>query len=219
METQVNLILTGVFDRIKEAFFNPSIKYIVLEGGTSSSKTYSVLQFLDELCLARRRPLLVSVMSESFPHLRMGCIRDYKKILGAGWDDARWNSTNSVYAYRPGVELEFFSADQPGKVSGPRRDVLYCNEINNIPMEIIRDQASPRTLYKEIYDFNPTHEFWIHEMKGRKDVAWIHSTYLDARHALPKSLIEKIEARRERIWPGLGGKARGPRPLQFYPGR
>jgi phage terminase large subunit len=188
--------LTNVFSRNKKAVFDPSKRTIINEGGTSSSKTYSIIQFLVYFLSTRQKPFLQSIVSESLPHLKMGCIRDFKNIMGDDFEDTRWNASNNIYNFNRNVILEFFSADQPGKASGPRRDGLYINEVNNVP-KVIVDQLSVRTRRFEIYDFNPVSEFWVHALQGKPEVEWIHSTYLDAKHVLPKSIIEKIEAKRD----------------------
>jgi phage terminase large subunit len=188
--------LTNIFFQIWEAVKNPAIRIIVNEGGTSSSKTYSSLQILTDICNHRTKPLIVSTVSESLPHLKLGCIRDFQNIAGDDFDAKKWNATEHSYAFSRNVVMEFFSADQPGKASGPRRDILYCNEVNNIPKAVF-DQLDMRTRRLVMVDFNPVCEFWIHALKGRPEVAWIHSTYLDARHVLPQSIIDKIEAKRE----------------------
>jgi phage terminase large subunit len=52
----------------------------VVQGGTSSSKTFSILPML--ITYAINTPNQeISVVSESIPHLRRGAIRDFIKIL------------------------------------------------------------------------------------------------------------------------------------------
>ncbi len=206
---------TKIYDRNWQALLNPAKRIAINEGGTSSSKTFSIIQLLSEINNHRIDPLLSSIVSESFPHLQLGAIRDFRKIMGDSFDENKWNATNHVYTFSPDVQMEFFSADQPGKAHGPRRDILFCNEVNNIP-KLIVDALSIRTRRFEFYDFNPVQTFWVHELQDRSDVEWIHSTYLDAKHCLPKQIIDKIEARREtdpnwwRVYGlGLVGKLEG----------
>lgn len=187
--------LTNIFFSNWQALADPVKRLAVNEGGTSSSKTYSILQLLVDLCEHRTKPLIVSVVSESLPHLRLGAMRDFRAILGESYDESKWNASEHIYTFRPGVIMEFFSADQPGKASGPRRDILYVNEVNNVP-KVVFDQLDMRTRRFVFVDFNPVCEFWIHTLQGRPEVAWIHSTYLDARHVLPQIMIDKIEAKR-----------------------
>lgn len=186
------------------------------EGGTSSSKTYSILQILLVKAL-RYTDLLISVVSESMPHLKLGVIRDFKKLMLEEdiWRDSKFNLTDKVYSFETGSRIEFFSADNPSKVHGPRRDILFLNEANAVPYPIY-DQLSIRTEREEYLDWNPTHEFWAHQhLQGDEDCQWIRSTYKD-NDFLPDSIRTRIEAKKDRDpnwWRiyglGLVGKTEG----------
>ena len=105
-------------------------------GGTSASKTVSIIIILINLA-QRSKNKLISIVSESFPHLKRGAIRDFRGIMEEHryWNDNSWNETDKIYTFESGSKIEFFSADQPSKVRGPRRHVLFINEANNIPYE------------------------------------------------------------------------------------
>jgi phage terminase large subunit len=206
---------TDIFHKNLAALLDPLIHTIVNEGGTSSSKTYSIIQLLSYWCQLVTIPFLVSITSESFPHLEAGAIRDFKNIMAPIWDESKWNETKHFYEFGEHVILEFFASDNPGKAHGPRRSVLYCNEVNNIPKPIV-DAMLLRTRGKVFYDFNPVHQFWVHDLRGKSGIAWIHSTYLDAKMFLPQRTIERVENLREtdpngwRIYGlGLVGKIEG----------
>ena len=94
-------------------------------GGTSASKTVSIILILIDYA-QRNKNERISIVSESFPHLKRGAIRDFQSIMQEHnyWKDAVWNKTDYIYTFETGSFIEFFSADQPGKVRGPRRDVL-----------------------------------------------------------------------------------------------
>lgn len=129
-------------------------------GGTSAGKTISILTILIHYAQTHDNEL-VSIVSESFPHLRRGAMRDFLNIMqthGYYKDDA-WSKTDYTYTFETGSRIEFFSADQPGKVRGPRRDVLFVNEANNIAYEAF-DQLRIRTRKTVWLDWNPTNEFW-----------------------------------------------------------
>ena len=106
-----------------------------VQGGTSASKTVSILLYLIHLSQSDKVPTITSVVSESFPHLKRGVMRDFISILSEHgyFDDKRWNKTDFIYTFETGSKIEFFSVDQPGKTRGPRRDRLFMNEANNIP--------------------------------------------------------------------------------------
>ncbi len=167
-------------------------------GGTSSSKTISILLALINLAQSDTSPTLTSIVSESFPHLRKGAMRDFLNIMQAHryFVDDRWNKTESTYEFETGSKIEFFSADQPSKVRGPRRDRLFLNEANNIHYEAF-DQLEVRTKEFIYMDWNPVSEFWYYtELKDKRDdVEEITLTYLD-NEALSPEIVRSIEQRR-----------------------
>lgn len=169
----------------------------VVAGGTSAGKTISILTILIEKCQLDTTPTLTSVVSESFPHLRRGAMRDFLNIMQEHnyFKDDRWSKTDFTYTFETGSKLEFFSADQPSKVRGPRRDRLFMNECNNIPYEAF-DQLEVRTKSEIWLDYNPTNEFWYYtEVAPTREHDFITLTYLD-NEALDKQIVASIEARK-----------------------
>ena len=189
---------TRVFDEIAKAY-RDGLRGVDSRGGTRSTKTYSALQFLVFLAVGLRAKKLISVVSETLPHLKKGAIRDFEEILqkekviaGTLLDDPRWNATDRVFRFASGTIIEFFSADSPGKVHGPSRDILFINEGQNIRWETAR-QLMIRTREFVIVDYNPTHEFWAHtELATDARFRTIVSTYKDNRFLTPAQ-IEDIE--------------------------
>ncbi len=167
-------------------------------GGTSASKTISILVWIIDYCQSQQGKI-VSVVSESYPHLERGAMTDFEKIMKDRnyWNDDRWNKTKHVYEFETGCKLEFYSPDTFGKAHGPRRDVLFMNEANNLDYNIA-DQLIIRT--KEIVwlDWNPSTEFWFYtEMKGKRDdLDFLTLTYLD-NEALDPVTKAEIESHKE----------------------
>jgi phage terminase large subunit len=129
------------------------------------------------------------------PHLKRGCIKDFKDILGPVWDDNHYNKTESQYHFDKAV-IEFFGADASAKVRGPRRNILYINEANNVPWEAARG-LDVRTSLFTFVDWNPVGEFWVHEhWVGKPENAYIHSTYLDSKWVLKPQTVKDIESYR-----------------------
>jgi len=171
----------------------------VVQGGTSASKTVSIILYLIALAQSDKIPTLTSVCSESFPHLRRGAIRDFETIMKEHyyWKQSRWDKTNSTYTFETGSKLEFFSVDQPEKVRGARRNRLFINECNNVPFEAF-EELEVRTKDFIFLDYNPTSEFWVFEMlQKREDAEKIILTYKD-NEGLSKEIIDSIEQRKER---------------------
>ena len=164
-------------------------------GGTSASKTISILFWLIDYAQSTQGEL-ITVVSESYPHLSKGVMLDFENIMKQTkyWNDSRWHSTNHVYTFETGSKIEFFSVDTYGKAHGPRRDVLFINEANNLAYNIV-DQLITRTRKIVWMDWNPSEEFWFYtEMKPtREDIDFITLTYLD-NEALDEVTVQEIES-------------------------
>lgn len=150
-------------------------------GGTGASKTISILIWHIDYAQTHENEIM-TIGSESYPHLSLGAIRDFKGIMKdrGYWKDERWNETNHRYEFETGTIIEFLSVDTYGKAHGPRRDTLYLNECNNIPYNIAR-QLMLRTRKIVWLDWNPTAEFWYNtELEGkREDIDLLHLTFKD----------------------------------------
>lgn len=165
-------------------------------GGTSASKTISILIWLIDYCQSTRNELC-SVVSESYPHLEKGAMLDFENIMKDRnyWKDELWNKTKHTYTFETGSKLEFFSPDTYGKAHGPRRDVLFLNEANNLEYKIV-DQLMVRTRKIVWMDWNPTNDFYFYTelLPNRsQDIDFITLTYKD-NEALDKVTIEEIES-------------------------
>lgn len=165
-----------------------------IAGGTSAGKTISILQILIDQ--AQTNPgILISIVSESYPHLKRGAMRDFLSIMETTgyFREDEWNKTESTYSFSNRSKIEFFSADQPGKVRGPRRDVLFMNEANNIDYESF-DQLRIRTRKTIWLDWNPTNEFWWYtDILPHYKVDFLTLTYLD-NEGLDESIVRDIES-------------------------
>ena len=175
-------------------------RYVINEGGTRSGKTFAVLSVLISIACVNK--VVISVVSETFPHLRKGAIRDFQNILQDWglWNETQWSKSESTYNFPSGSIIEFFSVDSPGKVHGPARDILFINEAQNISYDIAR-HLFVRTTGTIFIDFNPTHEFWAHtELKKDDRCKWIHSTYRDNGYLTPEQVREIERNRHNAAW-------------------
>ena len=190
----MNLTTTRIFEELAQAWRNKK-RHIWVCGGTAASKSYSILQLLIMIAQNAKSPLLVSIVSESMPHIKRGCLRDFFNIMGASLQPARLNKTDFIYTFPNGAKIEFFSADQADKLRGARRDILFCNEVNNISYDAFREMDS-RTRLCTIADWNPTSEFWYHEynLGDDPDSYYIHATYRDALNVVPPEVIKNLLA-------------------------
>lgn len=197
---------TNVFTMLVDAA-SRTPRYVSSCGGTRSGKTYSALQFFFLLVASDTKPTINSVVSETFPHLKRGAIRDFKQLLGEDFREDWWSRSDNAYTFPSGATIEFFSADSPAKVHGPARDRLFINEAQNIPYEIAR-QLFVRTKELILIDYNPTRSFWVNELiEPSPECITIHSTYLDncnrrtGRSMLTEAQVREIESnRRDANW-------------------
>lgn len=193
-----------------------------VSGGTSASKTISILLILIDYAQSCKDPEVISVVSETMPHLKRGAIRDFLNIMMEHnyYDEKRWNKSDFIYRFETGVVMEFFSADQPGRVRGPRRDILFINEANNIPLETFT-QLEIRTKKIIWLDWNPVAEFWFYtDLLGlRDDIDFIKLTYRD-NEALESAIIQTIEARKGNVnwWKVYGEGELGEAEGRIYTG-
>lgn len=214
---ELTIRYSNVYTRNRDA----SAYIIVNQGGTSSSKTYSILQLLLKRALTEK--LHISICSLAMPHLRKGAMKDWLDILGmcGVYAEEEHNKTDSIFKVKNST-VEFFSLDSPGKARGPRRDILYINEANLVSLETYR-QLELRTRQTIYLDFNPADEYhWIYDEIldcNRSDVAFIKSTYKDNPFLLPQE-IKKIERYREidqNYWTVYGEGDRGSSIATIYP--
>src|SRR5437773_3485066 len=93
----------------KIARLNKRIRAI--QGGTSASKTVSILLLLINAAQSDKKPTLTSIVSESFPHLKRGVMRDFLQIMEQHnyFKADRWNKTDFIYTFETGSQIEFFS--------------------------------------------------------------------------------------------------------------
>ena len=170
----------------------------IIPGGTSAGKTYGILPILIDYAI--KNPYTeMSIVSESIPHLRRGALKDFINIMQSTnrWIQLSYNKSFLKYTFSNGSYMEFFSTDQPDRLRGARRDVLYINECNNVNFEAYQ-QLSIRTKDYIWLDFNPTHEFWVHyEVEKDEDSEVLRLTYKD-NEALSENIVKEIEKGREK---------------------
>ena len=187
-------------------------KILVLQGGTRSGKTYSVLEFIIWLC-SEYTGLVVSIVRETLPSLRASVLRDFKEIMErlGYWSDGNFNKTEFEYRYN-GNLIEFFSVDNEQKVRGRKRDILYGNEANEITEEKLL-QLLLRTEGIAILDYNPSmEESYIYDnVLQRDDCSMIITDYTDNRHLSPVIIaeIERLKTTDPEAWKIYGEGQRG----------
>lgn len=170
----------------------------IVQGGTSSSKTFTILPLLIQYAIQTPNSE-ISVVAESIPHLKRGALKDFLKIMDwtNNFNPSNFNKSNLTYKFSNGSYIEFFSADQPDKLRGARRDILFINECNNVTFESYQ-QLSIRTKKFIYLDYNPTNEFWVHtELMNDSNSDFIILTYKD-NEALDPAIVKEIEKAKDK---------------------
>jgi len=195
MELIETNIEAGTIHRKTRKAFEDGKKIIIHKGGTGSGKTYEIMIFL-LFYIANNHPnWIITIVSESKPHLDIGAIRYAKQLISQGelQSTVVYNETKSFFTFPNGAIVEFFSADRIDKALGARRNVLYGNEINSLK-ETVWDELARRSDFV-IGDFNPTAQFWLEKwLNYYDDHITIKSNYLDNRF-LPDTERSKIAKR------------------------
>jgi phage terminase large subunit len=183
--------------KVNEAVYLPLKKdkpLHVHQGGTSSGKTYGILQHLFEEG-ARNNNEVITVVAEDVPSLKSGAFRDAQAILNEDPVLKQWwpelNKTDRFYKSLSGTVMEFKSFQDEYDARSGKRDRLFVNEANAVKYGIY-EQLSLRTNKQTIIDFNPSARFWAHDnLFGRDDVEWVVTTYRDNAFLNP-NIREKI---------------------------
>jgi phage terminase large subunit len=201
---------------VYEHLQNSDKKIVVEQGGTRSGKTYNVLLWiLGDYC-NNNTDKTITIVRKTFPAVRGTVMRDFFDILktyGLYYEELHSKSTHEYNLN--GNRIEFISLDQPTKIRGRKRDLLFINEANELNFEDWQ-QLIFRTTERVIIDFNPSEEFhWIYDkVLTRDDVDFFQTTYKD-NPFLSQVIVDEIERLKdidENYWRvyGLGerGKSR-----------
>ena len=205
MDVNVNVVFEHLLDSQK--------KIVVEQGGTRSGKTYNILLFIIFHYCQSHTGKTITICRKTFPALRSSVMRDFIDILKIHnkYNEANHNKSNSEYKL-DGNLIEFISVDQPQKIRGRKRDLLFINEGNELYWEDWQ-QLIFRTQERIIVDFNPSEEYhWLYDkVITRNDCDFFKTTYLN-NPFLEVSIrkeIERLKKTDEQYWQiyGLGERA------------
>ena len=183
---------TVIFEKNYEALNDQGIRFVINEGGSRSSKTYSLCQLVIIYCLQNNHKV-VSVIRKTFPALRATVLRDFIEILKELniYSVEDHNKSEHIYTFPNGSIVEFFSVDDEQKIRGRKRDIAWCNEANELYFDDFT-QLNMRTESKLIFDYNPSESTsWLYELPQEESIM-IKSTYRD-NPFLPQSIRTQIE--------------------------
>jgi len=188
-------------------------KIIVEQGGTRSGKTYNILLWIIFDYCNRSTDKTITICRKTFPAVRGTVMRDFFDIIkGYGIYNEMYHSKSASEYYLNGNRIEFISLDEPQKIRGRKRDLLFINEANELNYEDWQ-QLIFRTTEKVVLDYNPSDEFhWIYDqVLTRKDVEFHQTTYRDNPFLsdVIKQEIERLKDIDENYWKVYGLGERG----------
>ena len=205
---KINLKTNIVFENLVDS----DKKIIINQGGTRSGKTFNILLYIIFYYCLNNSNKTITICRKTYPALRATVLRDFINILREHnlYNEENHNKSSSEYNLF-GNLIEFISLDQPVKVRGRKRHLLFINEANELFWEDWQ-QLLFRTSDKIILDYNPSEEYhWIYDkIIPREDANFLKTTYKD-NPFLEQSLIDEIERLKytdEQYWQiyGLGEK-------------
>lgn len=180
-----------VFEKNLLALEDPKWRFIINQGGSRSSKTWSLCQLVIVYCLTTPGKK-IDIIRKSMPTLRGSVMKDFfdlMKSLGL-YSEKSHHKTENTYLFENGSEVQFFGADDEQKLRGRRRDILWANEANELNFEEF-NQLNMRTTEKLFFDFNPSDNYsWLYELITRDNSILIHSTYKDNPFLSPEQVKE-----------------------------
>lgn len=153
-----------VIKELYKANTDGSYRTFVNQGGTSSGKTYTIMQVLFVYAMTEPNAV-ITICGQDLPNLKVGALRDAKTIInGSEWmrEYFNVNESGSFITGRNNSILEFKSYDNEQDAKNGKRDYLFVNEANGIPYEIYW-QLQIRTRKRVYIDYNPSARFWAHD--------------------------------------------------------
>lgn len=215
----LKLEATNVYKRNYEALQSGKYRFIINQGGTRSSKTYSIAQIFITL-LYQESGQVFTIVRKTLPALKFSAMKDFFDIMKDAeiYEELGHNKTELTYRENDN-EVEFLAVDQPQKIRGRKRKILWMNEANEMSYEDFQ-QLNLRTTGTIFMDYNPSDEFhWIYEqVLTRKDSCFIQSTYKDNTF-LDKETVAEIERLKEvdkNYWKIYGLGERGTAETTIY---
>ena len=189
-------------------------KIVANEGGSRSTKTYSIAQLLIGTGISSPYPIEITISRKRLTWLRDTAMKDFFDILtqyNLYFPRYHNKTTNSYQLYNG--HFAFTGLDEPQKLRGRKQHIFWLNEANEATKEDFL-QVELRTSQKIYLDYNPSDEYhWLYEtVIPRPDCTLIKSTFLDNPYLDPelKKTILRLKEADATLWSiyGLGERAR-----------
>jgi len=201
------------------ANLNSEADIVVNQGGTSSGKTYSILQVLCTIAISQAKQT-ITVAGQDIPNLKVGAMRDMETIIEGSPElqsllAKPFNKSDRTYTFKSGSIVEFKSYDDAQDAKSGKRDYLFVNEANGISFDVY-SELQLRTRKKVFIDYNPNATFWVHEkVIGNEKVELIisdhrHNPFLEQRQRDKIEALKNIDLDLWKVYArGMTGKIEG----------
>lgn len=150
-----------LFEKLRSC--NKKIK--VLQGGTSSGKTVTILQYLAIRAIENKN-WIISVIGQDIPNLKKGAIRDFQRFVASDPYISKYitqyNKSDHIYTFKSGSIIEFIAFSDEQDAKNGKRHISFFNEINGIQFAIFW-QVQLRSFVEVLADYNPNNSFYVHE--------------------------------------------------------
>ena len=187
-------LVTRVFEKLYEAYHSGKYNVFVLEGGSRSSKTHSIIQFWIMWAFnngGASKRVVVARLKGTW--LAGTVYKDFIDILKFYkiYERQCENKTNKIYTLW-GTEFWFVGLDDAQKIHGMQTDAFWINEAVEASKDSY-DQLMQRCKGFAILDYNPSEEeHWIYDSICKREKSYYsHSTMLDNK-LIPKNAKEQI---------------------------
>ena len=195
METK-KVALTPVYQKLDTAYRSGRYNVFVLEGGSRSSKTYSIIQFWIRYAQEhtdRERRVIVSRLKATW--ITATVLKDFLDVLK---DYGLYNPKQHNKSVGAGVyklyttEFWFLGLDDEQRIHGMKSDAFWINEAVEASFDDYA-QLMQRCSGFAILDYNPSYdEHWIYDkICKRERTRYMHSTMLD-NPLIPDNAKEQI---------------------------
>lgn len=174
---------------------NRDKRLLILQGGSRSSKTWSIFQYFIYKALNDPKPFTLTIARKYLADSKITLLPTFKKVL----EQFEFKCTPDINPRRQeqiydvnGCEFAFLGAEDTEKFGGREQDYAWVNEVMDLEIRDAFDQMEQRTTTQVLIDYNPNgDEHWVYNLQKRDDSHFFISTVLDNPFA-PKPVRNKI---------------------------
>lgn len=206
---RVNRVFNYNYNIRKE--FGQQVNIAVNQGGTSSGKTYAIIQLLFVLCINGEimaefqdsshfdNAIQVRVIAKELTRLRNDALKIARSLNATVFRDfgIKENKSECKFSFPNGSEIVFIGLEDEEKAKNGKFHYTYISEATAVSYAVF-EQAYIRTSVFTFIDYNPSKKFWAHihllEPDGdyHEVAKCIRSTYKDNEENLSSQTINGI---------------------------